>query len=131
MYDKGEINDYKAKDMLVRYGDKTDAEAASKVQYWSFKKEYPDYDLSESAVSKYYSDVKPSGISIDVYYDYSKQRSKAEGVDLNGDGKTDSGSVKREVLQIINSLPISRYQKNVLYYLNGWSQSTMSEAPWY
>ena len=131
LYDEGEITDYKAKDMLVRYGDKTADEAASKVQYWSFKKQYPDYDLSESAVSKYYSDVKPSGISVDVYYDYSKQRSKAEGEDLNGDGKTDSGSVKRAVLQIINSLPISSYQKDTLYYLNGWAQSTLHEAPWH
>jgi hypothetical protein len=131
MYDEGEITDYKAKDMLVRYGDKTDEEAASKVQYWNFKKEYPDYDLSESAVSKYYSDVQPSGISVEVYYDYSKQRSKAEGVDLNGDGKTDSGSVKREVMQIIDSLPLSSYQKDALYFLNGWAQSTLYEAPWH
>ena len=51
--------------------------------------------------------------------------------DLNGDGKTDSGSVKREVMQIINSLPISSYQKDVLYFINGWSQSTLWEAPWH
>ena len=131
LYETGEVTDYKAKDMLVRYGDKTSDEAASKVQYWSFKMQYPDYDLSESAVSKYYSDVKPSGISVEIYYDYSKQRSKAEGVDLNGDGKTDSGSVKREVMEIINSLPISSYQKDALYYLNGWASSTLWEAPWH
>lgn len=131
LYDDGEITDYNAKEMLVRYGDKTSDEAASKVQYWNFKKQYPDYDLSESAVSKYYSDVKPSGISVEVYYDYYQRRSKAEGVDLNGDGKTDSGSVKTEVMRIINSLPISSYQKDTLYYLNGWSKNTIYEAPWH
>ena len=131
LYEEGEITSYNAKEMLINYGGKSKEEADSKVQYWDFKKEYPDYDLSEEAVKKYYSDVKPSGISVKVYYDYSKLRSKAKGTDLDGDGKTDSGSVKREVLQIINSLPISSYQKDALYYLNGWSQSTIWEAPWH
>ena len=129
-YEAGDITDYKAKDMLS-YAGKSAEEAAEKVQYWSFKKQYPDYDLSESAVSKYYSDVKPSGISVSVYYDYSKQRANAKGVDSNGDGKADSGSVKSEVLQIIHSLPISSYQKDVLYRLNGWAESTLWEAPWH
>jgi hypothetical protein len=131
LYEDGDISDSEAKSMLVNFGGKTKEEAESKVQYWSFKKQYPDYDLTESAVSKYYSDVKPSGISVEVYYDYTQKRSKAQGVDLNGDGKADSGSVKREVMQIINSLPISSYQKDALYYLNGWSQSTLWEAPWH
>ena len=129
-YETGDITEYEAKNMLS-YAGKTAEEADSKIQYWSFRKQYPDYDLTESQVSKYYSDVKPSGISVGVYYDYSKQRAKAQGSDLNGDGKTDSGSVKREVLQIIHSLPISSYQKDALYYLNGWSASTIHEAPWH
>ena len=131
LYEEGDIASYKAKEMLVDYGGKSEEEASSKVQYWEFKEQYPDYDLSEEAVKKYYSDVKSTGISVAVYYDYSIQRAKAKGVDLNGDGKTDSGTVKSEVMQIINSLPISSYQKDALYYLNGWSQSTIGEAPWH
>lgn len=129
-YDAREINSYKAQEMLVKYGGKTEEEATSKVQYWDFKKLYPEYDLSESAVSKYYSKVKPSGISINVYYDYTKKRATLTGDDLNGDGKTDSGSLKKKVLQLINSLPITRYQKNVLYLLNGYPESKINEAPW-
>jgi hypothetical protein len=130
-FEAGTISNDEAIDMLVEYGGKTEEAAESKVQYWAFKKQYPDYDLSEEAVTKYYSDVEPSGIDVDVYYDYSKQRSKCKGVDLNGDGKTDSGSVKREVLEVIDSLPITYQQKDVLYYLNGWSASTIWEAPWH
>jgi hypothetical protein len=131
-YEDGYISVDEAKEMLVDYGDKSEEDAASKVQYWKFKKEYPDYDdLSEEAVSKYYEKVEPHGIDIDVYYDYSKQRSKCKGVDANGDGKTDSGSVKAEVLQVINSLPITYAQKDALYYLNGWSAKTIYEAPWH
>ena len=130
-YEDGYISEDEAEDMLVDYGDKSKDDAASKVQYWSFKQDYPDYDdLSEEAVGKYYDEVEPHGISIDVYNDYSKQRSKCKGVDANGDGKTDSGSKKAEILKVINSLPISRSQKDVLYYLNGWSSKTLHEAPW-
>ena len=131
-YEEGNISDYEAQRMLVNYGDKTEEEATSKVQYWEFKQEYPDYDdLSEEAVTKYYEKVEPHGITVDVYYDYSKQRSKCKGTDNNGDGKTDSGSVKSEVLWVIHSLPLTYAQKDALYYLNGWSAKTIYEAPWH
>ena len=131
-YEEGSISDSEAQRMLVNYGDKTEKEATSKVQYWAFKQEYPDYDdLSEEAVAKYYNEVEPYGITVDVYYDYSKQRSKCKGVDANGDGKTDSGSVKSEVLWVIHSLPLTYAQKDALYYLNGWSAKTIYEAPWH
>lgn len=129
-YETGDITEYEAKNMLS-YAGKTAEEAASKIQYWSFKKNYPDYDLSESAVGKYYSDVKPSGISLSVYYDYTEKAAKATGVDNNGDGKADSGTKKSEIMQIIHSLPISSYQKDVLYRLNGWAESTLYQAPWH
>ena len=130
-YDEGNISAYEAENMLVNYAGKTSDDAASKIQYWDFKTRYPDYDLSEDAVKKYYSDVEPYGIGVAVYYDYSKQRAKCKGVDANGDGKTDSGSVKSEVMAVINSLPITNAQKDALYYLNGWSASTIWEAPWH
>jgi hypothetical protein len=129
-YEKGNISEYEAKSMLS-YAGKTTAEAAEKVQFWIFKKQYPDYDLDERQVTKYYSDVKPSGISLSVYYDYTKKSAKATGVDNNGDGKADSGTKKSEILQIIHSLPISSYQKDVLYRLNGWAESTLYQAPWH
>ena len=130
-YEAGELSEYEAEDMLINYGGKTEESAFSKVQYWEFKKEYPDYDLSEEAVTKYYNEVEPSGIDVGVYYDYYKQRSKCKGTDSDGDGKTDSGSVKSEVLYVIDSLPITNSQKDVLYYLNGWSAKTIYEAPWH
>lgn len=130
-YDDGELSDNEAKNILVSFGIKSEEEASSKVQYWSFKNEYPDYNLSEEAVNKYYNEVAPSGIGISVYYDYYEQRGKAKGTDSNGDGKTDSGSVKSEVLEVIDSLPISSSQKDVLYFLNGWAESTLNEAPWH
>ena len=130
-YEDGEVSYNEAINMLVKYGEKTEESAEARVQYWEFKEQYPNYDLSEDAVTKYYAEVEPSGISVKVYYDYSKQRAKCNGVDENGDGRADSGSVKSEVLDVIDSLPITSSQKDVLYYLNGWSASTISEAPWH
>ena len=130
-YELGELSEYEAQNMLVTYGGKSYEEAESKVQYWEFKQEYPDIDLSEEAVKKYFEEVEPYGISINVYHDYSKQRAKCKGTDSDGDGKTDSGSVKSEVMQVIDSLPISSAQKDALYYLNGWAESKLYEAPWH
>ena len=130
-YEDGDLSAKEAKSQLAKYANMSEDEAASRVQYWDFKQEYPDYDdLSESAVAKYYSDAKSSGISIEVYYDYITKRAMCEGTDSDGDGKTDSGSLKREILKVINSLPISKSQKDALYFLNGWSASTLHEAPW-
>jgi hypothetical protein len=130
-YEEGELSDNEAQRMLVSYGGKSEEDAYSKVQYWTFTQDYPDYDdLSEDAVNKYYEEVEPHGIGISVYYDYSKQRAKCKGTDSDGDGRTDSGSVKHEVMQVINSMPITASQKDALYYLNGWSAKTINEAPW-
>ena len=131
LHEKGELSDYDAENMLVNYGGKTYEQASAKVQYWNFKERYPDYDLSEEAVTKYYEEVEPHGINVSVYYDYTKRRAKCKGVDLNADGKTDSGSVKSQVMAVIDSLPISDAQKDALYYLNGWSANTIYEAPWH
>ena len=130
-YESGVLSNYDARNMLVKYGGKTEEEALSKVRYWDFKKEYPDYDLSESAVTAYYEEVEPSGIKVSVYYDYCKRKADCKGSDNNGDGRTDSGSVKAQVMNVIDSLPISNAQKDTLYYLNGWSASTLYEAPWH
>jgi len=130
-HESGGLSDYEARNMLVKYGGKTEEEAHSKVRYWNFKQEYPDYDLSESAVTAYYEEVEPSGIKVGVYYDYCKRRTDCKGTDNNGDGRTDSGSVKAQVMNVINSLPITNAQKDALYYLNGWSASTIYEAPWH
>ena len=88
-------------------------------------------DWSESQILKYNSDVKPTGITVQLYNDYLTGRKKCTGVDSNGDGKTDSGSVKSQVLKMIDAMPITDEQKDALYRLNGWAESTISQAPWH
>ena len=130
-YESGNLTGREVEDILVNYGGKTEEEAANKVLYWDFKEDYPDVEMSEEALVKYYDQVESSGISMDVYVDYYERQKECKGVDADGDGKTDSGSKKAQILKVINSLPISKSQKDVLYYLNGWAKSTINEAPWH
>ena len=129
-YINGNISASRAIEMRVRYGGKTEDEARADVQYWNFQKKYPKYDLSESAVAKYYEYAEPAGIGVGEYYDYYTRASKIEG-DMDSDGNTISGSKKAKVMEIINSLNISNAQKDALYYANGWSKNTINEAPWH
>lgn len=81
-------------------------------------------------VKTYYSDYLPIGLRFEQYITYKTGYAKCKGTDNDGDGKTDSGSKKAQVMQVINSLPVSNAVKDALYLKNGWSERTMNEAPW-
>ena len=113
--------------------------ASNRVRAWDFQKEHPDLKWDSDRVDAYY-DKRPegggksayeAGISVETYDDYRNRSAKAKGTDKDGDGKTDSGSKKAEILRIIDSLDLSRSQKDALYYINGWAASTIYEAPWH
>ena len=139
-YEQGEIDSMKAISLMVEYGGKTSEEANISVKYVDFKAEHPDYadSISESRFAKYYEPIDgyygysldDMGISVEVYADYCERTSGIEGVDNDGDGKLDSGSKKRLVMQEIDALPLTTSQKDALYFLNGWSKNTLYEAPW-
>lgn len=142
---KSELKDYYLEDrvnastaikMLMSYAGKSEAEAFESIQYWDFKKKYTDSDLTESQVTKYYATIdklgkSPSslGISVAQYEDALDKISEATGVDKDGDGKADKDTKKKEVISIINSLPISKEQKDALYYLN-YSGNIYKDTPW-
>lgn len=140
-YEKGEIGESKAVSLMVSFGGKDDDEANIAIKYVDFKAEYPEYEdiITESKYAKYYEpmsdyhnrSIESSGISISVYAKYCELSAECEGTDKDGDGKTDSGSKKAEILRVIHKLPINSYQKDALYYLNGWSEKTIGEAPWH
>ena len=137
-YEDGNITENEAKTILVNHGGKSEEAASNKVSYWKFKKQYPDLDMSEEALTAYYKPIENFGLSLEdtgmtvsAYAEYYRLQKNCKGTDANGDGKTDSGSKKAQVMEVINSLPITYAQKNALYYLNGWAASKIYEAPWY
>ncbi|MEE1171706.1 MAG: hypothetical protein U0K87_05065 [Ruminococcus sp.] len=127
-YKYGLIEDAGAIELLMKFGGKTKEEASSRIRYWAFVSENPEYkDLTESAVNKYYDGYYKDdklyaksaqfyGISLDVYAEYFHEK---------------SGLTKKEdIMYIINTLPLTREQKDALYYLNGWAKSGLKDAPW-
>ena len=52
-------------------------------------------------------------------------------LDADGDGKADTGTKKAEVMEVIDSLPLTSSQKDALYYAEGWAKSKLYEAPWH
>ena len=130
-YQDGELTSREAVTLLEKYGDLDREEADEKVQYWVFKEEYPAYDdMSQSAVTKYYGIAEPAGIGIETYYSFLTEASKCTG-EQDADGKTISGSVKAEKLELIDALPLTRKQKDALYLAEGWAESKLYEAPWH
>lgn len=131
-YKEGLIGDADAARILTEFGGKTKDEASSRIRYWAFKAENPEYeDLTESAVNKYYDgyyekvdgeykltakSAQSYGITLDIYAEYIRGKS----------GLTE----KEDIMYIINTLPLTREQKDALYYLNGWKKSTIRDAPW-
>lgn len=124
--------------VLVTKGGYTEKEAEQQIKAYNWMKHNPQYDMDVNTVLAYIQPIEKIGVSAeasgirpDTFLAYRNLRGNCGGVDSDGDGKADSGSVKSEVMEVINSLPITAKQKDALYYLNGWSESTISEAPWH
>ncbi len=130
-YEEGYFARSKAIDIMIEHGGLTMDEAETKVQHIDFKREYPGYELTEVQVSTYYNELAYTGLGVPEYAQYVEERKGIKGVDADGDGKTDAGSVKSQVMIVIDSLPITTEQKDALYYLNGWAASRIYEAPWH
>ena len=87
---------------------------------------------TEWYVARAYTDyAEPAGIDRDTFLDFYREASRTSGEDLDGDGKTDSGSKKKNVLRLIDSMPLSAAQKDALYYQQGYAESTIGDAPWH
>lgn len=129
-YLDGDITEAQAISALTAFGDKDRDEAQGYVQGWQFSRDYPQYDWTDAEITTYSTDIKRTGISPDVFDRYLTGLDNCKGTDDDGDGKTDSGSVRAQAIIMIDALPISVAQKDALYLLN-WKESTLSKTPWH
>lgn len=126
------ITTSEARDYLKRYGGVDDEDKLDGYVYWyNFMLQNPDYadEFNKDEVLKYKE--YGTGISLDVFRDYLDRISECDGdPDPNKPGSIITGTKKRDVMAMIDSLPLSNDQKDQLYYANGYAQSTIYEAPW-
>ena len=118
----GNMTASRAIDMRVRYGGKSKADATAEVTAWNAEKKY---GLSSDIAKAYTKTIEhlgksaeQVGIKADVFTRY-KELCKT------------AGSKKEDIMGVIHSLPLTKTQKDALYYLNGWSEKTIDEAPWH
>ena len=78
-----------------------------------------------------YETLEDYGVSISAYKEYKAKVVLCKGVDANGDGKTDSGTLRDEILRMIDSLPISDSAKDGLALLRYSKSSIRKNAPWH
>ena len=127
-YEDGDLSGDEAEQMLTKHGGQSAQEAWEYVRYWDFKEEYPELELSKSAVNKYYDGYYKDGkqvckgaesfdISLDVYAQYCERKA--------------GYSKKEDIMKVIDELSLTVKQKDALYYLNGWAKSTIGDAPWH
>jgi len=129
-YSSGLLNEAGAKRMLQEYAGKNEEESASKVNYWAFCEKNPKYKdvFTEAHLQDYNEFAKPAGISVDMY---AKYINGTKGLATKYDKWGDVEVTKREqVLEFIDSLPISWKQKDALYLAAGYSESKIWDVPW-
>ena len=129
-YSSGLLDEAQAEKMLVEYAGKDEEEATSKVNYWAFCEEHSEYKdvLSESNVNDYQEFAEPADIPLDVFVQYVEG---TKGLETIKDEWGDTEVTKREqVLEVIDSLPLTWQQKDALYLAAGYSESKIWDVPW-
>lgn len=100
----------------------------STAEYITLKQQYGTKYLSGEAYEKTKEAVS-NGIPLETYLDYRDDTADITA-DKDKNGKTIDGSKKAKVLEAIDAMDLSRTEKDWLYYLAGYSQNTIGDAPW-
>lgn len=134
-YEKGDEDG--AIRVLRDYGDMSADEIKDTVDWFSYSVLNPDSELVYQSWRSWRSKASNGQVNngrgkltAAQYEAYTQAVRGITGDDLNGDGKTDSGTKKKKVLAAINKLPLTKDQKNTLYLVNGYGKDSIGEAPW-
>ena len=129
-FDSNLLDEAGAKKMLLEYADMDEEKATAKASYWAFIKAHPKYRevLSQDHVEKYHEFAEPEDISLDVFVQYV---TGTKGLETIRDKWGDEVRSKREqVLEVIDSLPLTWQQKDALYLAAGYAESKILDVPW-
>lgn len=129
-YLDGEISRERAVEMRAKYGGKSEEEAEDDVMAWDFERENPEVGSVYAATVKKYKELcEPIGISVEEWNAVCEFYSEAES-DVDRKGKTIPYSKRDKVAEYIDSLPLTRRQKDALWLAMDYSENTLDEAPW-
>ena len=134
-YEKGDEDG--AIRVLRDYGDMSADEIKDAIDWFSYSVLNPDSELVYNSWQSWRSKASNGQVNngrgkltAAQYEAYTQAVKGITGDDLDGDGKTDSGTKKKKVLAAINKLPLTKDQKNTLYLVNGYGKDSIGEAPW-
>ena len=106
------------------YGTKEKAD--NYVRYLHFQHDYPRYaDLSESNVRDIYEAKAATSLTMPQAIEYQIGISKCKGTDKDGDGKTDTNSLRDAKIKYILLLPYDYNTKLALFKLNYTSKQAL------
>jgi Ca2+-binding EF-hand superfamily protein len=141
-YKYGDISRNDLRNAILKNGETVQNTDEAMMGYdWLKKniKKYPDLGISDAKkfAVRIHSDYAPDetledyGVSVEAYTEYQKLRPECKGVDANGDGKVDSGTLRDSVFRMIDSLPISSEAKDGLALMSYSATSIRRNAPWH
>lgn len=100
-------------------------------KYLDLQAANPTVDITASDAEIYFMHAEPAGIDIETYLGF---KSKVSGITGDKDpktGKTKSGSKKKKVVDLIDSLKLSGSQKDALYRAQGYAEDDLKDTPWH
>ena len=105
---------------------------SSEINYdYSSQSAYGFSKLSESAQKVYNAELTGSGISKSDYTKAVNFKNGADSTDEDGDGKADTFSIGKQVLDYIDGLSLTDAQKQALAVSMGYSEKNIDKyAPW-
>ena len=128
-FEDGNIDTSDAEELLISFAGLKAEDAEVKVDYWDTKNQRGT-DLTLSSYTTWYRELKDAGVALDVYEDFKKQSADIES-DKDKDGEPISGSKKKKIVALIDSLQIPDEQKDALYLSCDYAESTLNSTPWH
>lgn len=129
-YLEGNVTEEQAAEFLQAYAGDDAADTRKKITVWKFKGRHPESELSDGKILDYVEFAEPAGIGLETYTRYAEKTTGLKS-EKDEDGKPVSGSKRKKVLAVIDSLPLTSTQKDALFFAEGYAESTLDEVPWH
>ncbi len=115
-FEEGKLSESDALYYLESYAGKTKEKAQNYLDKWNFAAAHPNVELTDGQRKGWGAYAEPAGISLEIYTQYVES--------------TEGLTIKKDVVNVIHALPLTRRQKDALYLAEGYAESKLDEAPW-